>query len=211
MKIFITQIAPILLYGSEVWGPYLNTDFTKWEKSEVEKTHTQFLKRILGCGIHTPNLMTRSEVGRRPMLTDIIKRNALFIQHAKLDPNSLVFTALEVESESRNEPDNIFNLVDKFTNPNSQNITNKYNLKKVINATYDDIWKTEINNLSKAESYTIHKTLSKFEVYLKVVKNNKHRRALSRFRLSCHQLMIEKGRHQKPPLERTLKEKSAQT
>ena len=101
------------------------------------------------------------------MLTDIIKRNALFIQHAKLDPNSLVFTALEVESESRNEPDNIFNLVDKFTNPNSQNVTNKYNLKKVINAKYDEIWKTEINKLSKAESYTIHKTQPKFEVYSK--------------------------------------------
>ena len=118
-----------------MWGPFLDTDFTKWEKNEVERTHTQFLKRILGCDIHTSNIMTRTEVGRRPMLIDIIKRNVLFIQHIKLDPNSLVFAALDVENESRfttieveKEPsneaapavenvpskDNTFNLIDRF-------------------------------------------------------------------------------------------------
>ena len=37
IQIFTTQIVPILLYGAEVWGPYLNFDFTKWEKSETKK------------------------------------------------------------------------------------------------------------------------------------------------------------------------------
>ena len=40
------------------------------------------------------------------------------------------------------------------------------------------------------------------ENYLYEVKNNNHRKALSRFRLSNHSLLIEKGRHQKPPLDR---------
>ena len=35
------------------------------------------------------------------------------------------------------------------------------------------------------------------------MKNGKHRIALSRLRLSCHQLMIEKGRHHRPSLERS--------
>ena len=31
--------------------------------------------------------------------------------------------------------------------------------------------------------------------------NVKHRKALTQLHLSCHPLMIEKGRHQKPPRE----------
>ena len=37
-------------------------------------THTQFLKRALGCNIHSSNIMTRGEGGARPLLIDIIKR-----------------------------------------------------------------------------------------------------------------------------------------
>ena len=70
IQIFTTQIVPILLYGAEVWGPYLNFDFTKWEKSEKEKTQTQFLKRVLGCNIQTPNLTSRAEVGCRSLLLE---------------------------------------------------------------------------------------------------------------------------------------------
>ena len=72
IQIFTTQIVPILLYGAELWGPYLNFDFTKWEKSEMEKTQTQFLKRVLRCNIQTQNLTSRAEVGCRPLLIDII-------------------------------------------------------------------------------------------------------------------------------------------
>ena len=75
----------------------------------------------------------------------------------------------------------------------------------MINSKYEDIWKRDINQLSKAELYKIHKTEIKIEDYLKVIKNCKHRKALTRLRLSCHQLMIEKGRHQKPFLERSLR------
>ena len=38
--------------------------------------------------------------------------------------------------------------------------------------------------------------------YLSMVKNHKHRIALSRLRLSSHCLQIEKGRQRKPPLPR---------
>ena len=36
IKIFKSQIVPILLYGSEIWGPYMNIDYFSWEKSKVE-------------------------------------------------------------------------------------------------------------------------------------------------------------------------------
>ena len=95
LKIFESQLVPILLYGGEVWGPYLNHDFSTWEKSEIEKTHTQFLKRILGCHIHTSNIMARSEVGRRPLLCQIVGNSLNFIKHIRSNPESLAYHALE--------------------------------------------------------------------------------------------------------------------
>ena len=79
-KLFNTLISPILLYGSEVWGPYANLDLVKWDKSKIEQVHIQFIKRILGCNVSTSNIMSRSEVGQRPLLVDIIKRTTLYIQ-----------------------------------------------------------------------------------------------------------------------------------
>ena len=40
LKIFNTQIVPILLYGAEVWGPYMDYDYVKWDKTKIERTQT---------------------------------------------------------------------------------------------------------------------------------------------------------------------------
>ena len=63
LKIFNCQIKPILLYGSEVWGPYVDFDYDTWDYSQVERIHTQFLKRSLSCNYQTSNIMSRGEVG----------------------------------------------------------------------------------------------------------------------------------------------------
>ena len=77
LKIFTTQLVPILLYGVEVWGPNIFKNLENWENSKTEKVHTQFLKRLLGCDIRTSNIMTRTELGRRPLICDIIRKSAL--------------------------------------------------------------------------------------------------------------------------------------
>jgi hypothetical protein len=74
IKIFNTQIVPILLYGSEVWGPYMDYDYDTWDHSKTERIHTQFLKNVLGCNFQTSNNMTRADTGCRPLITQIIKR-----------------------------------------------------------------------------------------------------------------------------------------
>ena len=95
LKIFMTQISPILLYGCEVWGPYLNYDYYSWENSETEKVFTQFIKRILGCAIQSANLMVRSEVGTRPLLSNIIRRSILYIKSTSLCDETLANQYLE--------------------------------------------------------------------------------------------------------------------
>ena len=203
LKIFSSQILPILLYGAEVWAPYSNYNFKNWERSETEKCHTQFLKRIIGCDIRTSNVMVRTELGRRPLLCDIVGRSVNFINHLKLNENSLANQSLNFDKELNDEI-NIFQLIRNFIpNLDQDVITNKIKIKKWCQESFDKISKDELNKLSKSESYRLYKVNTHLEKYLYVIKNNKSRRALARFRLSCHPLMIEKGRHRNPPLERT--------
>ena len=75
----------------------------------------------------------------------------------------------------------------------------KSNIKKICNDSYDRLWKNEINNPnSKAISYCEYKNTIHLEPYLYQRLNQKNRVSISRFRLSNHSLMIEKGRHAKP-------------
>ena len=48
LNLFDACIAPIILYGSEVWTPYINHEYSKWNTNIIERLHLQFLKRILG-------------------------------------------------------------------------------------------------------------------------------------------------------------------
>ena len=64
-------------------GPYVDFDYDTWDYSQVERIHTQFLKRSLGCNYQTSNIMSRGEVGARPLLVDIIKRVISYIRNLK--------------------------------------------------------------------------------------------------------------------------------
>lgn len=59
-----------------------------------------------------------------------------------------------------------------------------------------------INLISKASSFLSYKSNIELEKYTYMIKNRNHRVALSRLRLSSHELMIEKGRHRKPIIPR---------
>ena len=74
LKIFNSQIVPILLYGSEVlWGPFMDYNFETWDNIKTERLHTQFLKQALGCNYQTSNNMIRGDTGCRPLITQLIK------------------------------------------------------------------------------------------------------------------------------------------
>ena len=47
IKLFHSLITPILLYGSEVWGPFMDYNYHMWELSKIERVQTQFIKRRL--------------------------------------------------------------------------------------------------------------------------------------------------------------------
>ena len=71
----------------------------------------------------------------------------------------------------------------------------KKELIKVCEANYDNFWRNKILESTKAISFNKFKVQIKLEPHLQMNIAPKHKIALSRFRLSNHQLMIEKGTH----------------
>ena len=78
----------------------------------------------------------------------------------------------------------------------------KDKIKKICHKIYDEYWWSEIIKSPKAISYALFKNEISSEKYLFQIKNIKHINTLTRFRLSNHNLMIEKGRHFRPKIER---------
>ena len=202
LKLFSSLITPILLYGSEVWGPFIDQDFEKWDKNKVEQVHTQFIKRTLGCNYKTSNIMSRGEVGARPLLVEVIKRTISYMQDIQKRAGSIVYKAFEFEANNDITP-NFVTFIDKFNLIRNEIIeTSKSNIKTTCHNNYDRFWKNEIDSSPKALSYRVFKTNVNFEKYLYQVKNPKYRINLTRFRLSNHTLLIETGRYARPRIDR---------
>ena len=83
IKLFDSLICPILFYGSEVWERFVNQSDDKWDNSEIEKVHTQFLKIILGVNRSTSNIMVRADLGRYPLRSRILSRNIRYLKQIK--------------------------------------------------------------------------------------------------------------------------------
>ena len=77
------MIAPILTYGSEVWGVYekSNGNFERCDKSPTEKVHLRFCKYFLGVNSKATNIVCRAELGRFPLKIFIDKLSMNYFNH----------------------------------------------------------------------------------------------------------------------------------
>ena len=203
IKIFNSQIVPILLYGSEVWGPYMEKTFENWDETNIERTQTKYLKQVLGCSYQTSNNLVRADTGCRPLIIQIIKRYISYIKNIKLTTCKLSYDAFMYESESSESP-NFIQFLEKFNlNIDSLLIPHK-NITKICHGTYDRFWTKCVSTSSKATSFNKYKSSINLDPYL-VNLDPRYRIALSRFRLSNHSLWIEKGRHMKPIIDKKMR------
>ena len=78
---------------------------------------------------------------------------------------------------------------------NQLNITIDYNrIKQRILDIYQQTWYSSINNSPRLRFYSLFKHSFNFESYLDIIKDKKFRTSLTQFRVSSHDLEIEKGR-----------------
>ena len=142
--------------------------------------------------------MARADTGCRPLITLIIKIFISYFKSVQTRKSSLCYDAYVFETENSEIP-NFCKFAENF-NLDIKHLTSKSEEKvhKICVGSYDRFWKTTISESGKAFSFNKFKTRIALEPHLDLHINLKYKIAISRFRLSNHSLMIEKGRHHKP-------------
>ena len=205
ISLFDSLVTPILLYGSEVWGVQ--------GLICIDKVHIKFLKILLGVRQQTPNYAVYGELGRFPLSVICKERAVKFWVKLLKNKESLAFKVFKSEVDAIDSNSiksqvikklhwatNMKNLMESLDFANAW--TNQYEAIPNINVIRVRIrdqfmqhWCSHINNTSKLEYYAMFKTTFEFEKYLECIENDEFRKSLTRFRVSAHNLEIERGRY----------------
>ncbi|XP_056588353.1 uncharacterized protein LOC130408891 [Triplophysa dalaica] len=208
LKLFKAVIEPIVLYGSEVWGPSIKFDFLNWEKHPIEILHLDFCKRILKVQRKTPNNGCRAELGQYPLLLNIQKRAVIFWKHLKTsDPNTYHYKALKHQELSVGKSP-LLQLVLRLTvitHTEISQLQDTHTLTHIINTEkekYTTYWTNTTKNQHKLECYSALNREYTIASYLNTVSDVRLRKTLTRYRLSEHSLAIETGRRRQTWISR---------
>ena len=220
LKAFDAMVVPILLYGSEVWAPYILKHSVHYllsnMTSKTENFHTRVCKNTLGMKKYSSNIACRSELGRYSFsLLAITNTYRYYLRLQQMPVGSLLGQATLVQKSFLiSKQKNIFSFIQtickdlKFPLASKQSYKelNKCkldgmakNIKKLLMQTYSMIQNTMIKNTAKLELLSNIKSCIKYEKYLDVINNTEHRKAITKLRISGHDLPIEKGRALKIP------------
>ena len=197
LHLFNSCIKPILLYASDFWG------CLKLPKpNPIETMYLKFCKDVLGVQIRTINTGALMELGQIPLCIygkkNCIKNwnricrkgnaNDLLVNSCQNDlENDWKFSVTEyISSLDLTFP----NIPDPDEQAPSVQI---YNRERGI---FQEALFEDLQNSSKLKTLSILKDDLACKNYLLSVSNIANRTALTKFRLSNHNLMIEKGRYE---------------
>ncbi|MEW8548127.1 MAG: reverse transcriptase family protein, partial [Candidatus Thiodiazotropha sp.] len=201
LKLFDHMIAPIILYGSEIWG-YENCEL-------IELFHFKYCKQLLHLKSSTPKVMVYGELGRYPMQLYIKSRMVSFwakILCGKKD--KLAFTLYKVLYQLDSYGEYHSQWLDTIRTTlrnvglgefwdNQFNYAKMNNLKervdKALRETYIQTWHDQTDKMSKCLNYRLYKTEYECESYFSKLPMSLGI-YFSRFRCMNHRLPIEFGR-----------------
>ena len=202
LDLFDKMIAPILLYGSEIWG-YGNIE-------PLELFHRRFLKRMLGIHQNTPNCIVYGEVGKKPLKNQIFLRMVSFwskISEGKEHKLSTLMYKLIYSLHLNGTYHSpwllgIKKILCNSGNPNfwfyqatKPNISIlKAIISSQLNNQFLQEWNYQIYNNRRCIFYRTFKDIFRFEPYLKNL-DFLDRRALCNIRTGSHNLPVTKQRY----------------
>ena len=221
IKLFDSMVKPILLYCSEIWAIF------GWTKNNIfsikkyllnanlkfEKLHSKMCRNTLGVHRKTTESLAKAELGRYPLMSNIIQNTYTYWQHMlESTPDQLlhaVLTSNAKETGKLNFTNRINGLLSSLNSEEflqkqktklaSKNIAIK--LKQKYQNLYELQFFKQLNENAKRPGsggrYEIYDTVKKnyrFENYLNYVNKGSLRRNISNIRLSSHNLPIERMR-----------------
>ena len=203
---FDVMVAPILLYGAEIWG-YENLDI-------IEKIHLKFLNLASGLKNSTPTFMLYGEFGREPLTLKIHKRLISYWHNIASDntlwkPSQLIYNCVT------HIPDNIStfpwlrsvkNILDNcglsyvFLNPSVCSTPWLISMvENIYKAQFLQTWRSNVNSSPKGLYYKYIKSYPKLEKYLLLQKSIYY--PILKLITTNHKLPIETGRWLNIPRE----------
>ena len=177
LRIFDSVIAPILLYGSEVWGPVTYPDQSKWDPSPTEIFHLEFCKHLLQVRRSSSNSACRSELGRFPLLLAVQKRALSYWDHLQnSSPNSYHHKAL-LDSKNQSKPCGLQQFINTLSPQNSQQCgLPKSQIKTIMENSKEQHvgdWRQAITNSKKLLIYQSLQRDFKLATYLRCYRTPK--------------------------------------
>ena len=226
IHLFDHTILPILLYGSEIWGSFnpFSNKLKKGNKSlsdlfshiKSEKMHLRVCKQILGVHSKATNFAVLSELGRFPLCFNVMKKMINYwyrLQDISNDSTNIIIRNAFLTSKYlfENGKSSWFGSVHTVINaiPGLVAYTNlkrkpnlfKKHLNRLLRSAFLNMWEKERlkNEHGKLRNYIKFKQHFHREKYLRIMNNFDLRKHYSRFRISCHHLIIETGRYKNIP------------
>ena len=210
LKLFNSMVKPILLYNSEIWGVQVG------ESSAIERQCLKFYKYILAVAQSSVNAAIYWELGLFPIGRDCKLRAIEYLLYLMSHQSSqLLSDALQLSiSLAEKELNSWFYQIIAYIStlglqcsynciPPIQEIT--YRINDIF--TQDLLYRIDnqagvtTSGGNKLRFYsTITHQVHQMADYLLTIENFSTRTLFTRFRISNHNLMIEKGRHHSPPL-----------
>ncbi len=171
--------------------------------SAAHPIHTKFCKQLLGVKQATSNKATLAELGRFPLICNILTRTAkFFMQKDTQLSTSLVTSALRTNLKTSNSNFGILKDIllqmDLWDKTRTANTSHKiktliHAFKHKIQIEYKNYISEESTNENRQLFWTI-KNNYQFANYIREVPRPSWRRAISQIRLSSHRMPIEQGR-----------------
>ena len=226
MKLFDTLVKPIAIYGSEVWGAFghkvnimenIMSSLYNNSKSPYEQLHLKSCKRAINVSKRASNLGTLAEMGRFPLTYNILIAICKYRRRLEtFSNNDLLFHALESQKKMQHnayKSISYYNFTEKLLSQlNLKSSSNtewqrNNNLTKSLRKSYVKFFQNSMFELrnrtdTKLSIYANIKQNYCLETYLDLYPKCQN---ITKFRLSDHNLPIERGRYLKPKLSRDMR------
>ena len=200
LQLFETLIKPILLYASNFWGIL---ELPK--NNPIEVMHLSFCKQLLGVQKQTTTIGVLLELGHVPLgiyAKKMIKNWSRIRNNNKV--NELLMKSYHhAFSQDLNWPIAMksvlsnMGMMESFINSGNDNNLHVKSFQRMYDIFHQEAFEDLRNENSKLRTYNYMKNKIGMEPYLQKIKSIKDRISFTKFTLSNHSLVIEKGRHQK--------------
>ena len=204
IHLFNFLIKPILLYCSDFWGCLKHP-----KNNPIEKFFLMFCKQILGVRKQTNTDGVLLELGMVPItlhakkiavrnwerITQNRGNSLLVASHSYAILKQLPWAVTMRDTFTQNGMQE--NYLSILSNTQEDGVSQANLLMKRLVDQFHQTSMASIQCSSKMKTLSLVKQTPGYESYLEVVKNPKHRKAMTKLRLSSHTLEIERGRYKK--------------